>query len=156
MAAHEVECFAAVAVFASAWLTSDSTSSTVPLPALWRLGLAFDWMQIATLGVFFFAGTLLRLFLVPRSALVMAMLFVACALAPPGAPTTLAVWAALPYATILVASNAPHFMRFRGPDYSYGIYVYAYPLQQLVVHYAYDLGWLASLLMGRGQPLRQQ
>ena len=58
------------------------------------------------------------------------------------------VWLFVPYATIGFACNAPEFLKkFKNLDYSYGIYIYAFPLQQLISMYGQRHGWSFTLIL---------
>lgn len=121
----------------------------LPLPLVWKVGLAIDGCRIATLGAYFFGGSLLYLFArkVPLSPVLAALCLVAAALAPPaGAAIALAV--GVPYATITLARRLPRrATNLGGWDLSYGIYVYAYPIQQLTTRFCISRGldWPAAL-----------
>jgi hypothetical protein len=55
------------------------------------------------------------------------------------------LWLGIPYASIWFALHAPAIFRdIKGLDYSYGIYIYAWPVQQWVIQMTLPHG--ASLL----------
>lgn len=127
----------------------------LPLPLAWRIGLVLDVDRIACLSVFFFAGAVLymerwRIPLAwPLAGLGMAVL----PLIDDPVLAMFACWLVVPYAAIVFAQRAPRvFARLRGYDYSYGIYIYAYPVQQLCASlgerggYGWGAVTLASLL----------
>lgn len=56
----------------------------------------------------------------------------------------------LPYAAIFFGTSSTPWLRGAGRwgDFSYGTYLYAYPVQQTVIHYLYaDLGFFPTLLL---------
>ena len=60
---------------------------------------------------------------------------------------------ALPYATILFGISSTPGIKTAGRygDFSYGIYLFAYPTQQTVIHYLYpEFGFLGTLLLASG------
>lgn len=62
------------------------------------------------------------------------------------------VWCLLPYCIILFGEKAPAFLLKLNPKYdlSYGVYIYAFPLQQLAVYlYGSDRNW-SDLLFNSG------
>jgi peptidoglycan/LPS O-acetylase OafA/YrhL len=102
-------------------------------PLLWRLGYRFDTERIANLSVFFLSGALLQLLAhrVKYRVVPGLLALAATAWLPDGVWLHVAVWAVLPYAALAVALDGPRVLRvFQGYDYSYGIYIYAFPLQQ--------------------------
>ncbi len=122
------------------------------LPGLWRIGLEFDLVRLSMLGTIFFASSCLYLF---RSKLVLSvpialLLCIACALVPPGAFASILLWISVPYVTLVAAYRAPHFLSKVGKrsDLSYGIYIYAFPLQQLTIGLLAPVGmrWAATLI----------
>lgn len=145
-------CLGAFIAFATACITMAALrieSYTLPLPLVWVTGLQFDAYRIARLGAFFFGGSCLYLFrrTVPLSLAAATALVVACLMLP-------SEWAALlllitvPYVTLVFAHRVPaKLVDLRGWDLSYGIYIYAFPVQQLVSKFCltHGLGWLASL-----------
>lgn len=125
----------------------------LPLPLLWRLGLVVDGFHLANLGAYFFVGSALCLLsqqvrLNPFLALGLLGLMVVL---PYGLIFKVLAWVAIPYAVIVSAYRGPALLRRMGrSDYSYGIYIYAFPVQQLVSEYtaSLGLGWGVSLLCG--------
>jgi peptidoglycan/LPS O-acetylase OafA/YrhL len=145
-------CVAAFAACAIGWIAMDIQQVkdyTVPLPVLWKIGLQFDADRIARLGALFFGASCMFLCRrhVPMSAVIAAVLVAAVMSAPSewAAPTLVV---AVPYITLFVAHKAPSALcDLRGWDLSYGIYIYAFPVQQLVsmLCLTYDLGWACAL-----------
>lgn len=52
----------------------------------------------------------------------------------------LAIWMTLPYLVILIGTRSSPWIREVGRygDFSYGVYIYAFPIQQTVVHFLHD------------------
>ena len=131
-------CGAVFICFIALWCwgtVAGYTRYPLPLPLLWRVGLEFDGIRFANLGVFFFSGSLLYLYraAIPMSPFSAAALL-AVAVASAGTAWSNAVlWIALPYAVIVAAHCLPApFRVFGKADYSYGIHIYAFPIQQLL------------------------
>lgn len=98
---------------------------------------SFPYQPVVALGAYFSAGMVLyraraRL-LNPRALAVASLAAAAFALAG-AAP--FALWLVLPLATLLAAHLRPPAFKSRllFGDWSYGIYLYAYPVQQTLVH----------------------
>ncbi len=145
-------CLGAFVVFATAWTVMavlQIDAYTLPLPLVWRTGLQFDAYRIARLGAFFFGGSCLCLFRrsVPLSPPAAIALVVACLMVPSKwAPPLLVL--AVPYVTLVFAHRVPaRLVDLHGWDLSFGIYIYAFPVQQLVSQLCltHDRGWFASL-----------
>lgn len=96
-------------------------------------GLSSEWFCL--LGVFFFAGSCLRLYFnkVPLSLAAAVLMLAASAMVPNPTLTVMVLWVAVPYAAIALAYRLPQVLqKLNGSDYSYGIYIYAFPIQQAV------------------------
>lgn len=109
---------------------------TLPFPFVWRIGLSFDLVELSRLGSFFFIGAcvfLFRNFLIvsPVLALILSVTVLFSANQLIG---TFLLWLAVPYAVIVGAYRLPRFLcrLFSGNDISYGVYIYAFPVQQLI------------------------
>lgn len=115
------------------------------IPFLWRLdpaqlGYSIDAIRFLNLAVFFFGGAVLYLFAdhIPLRWEIAAGLLLLTVALPSLAWRHAAAWVAVPYACILFAQRAPGWFRRWGRfDYSYGIYIYAFPLQQLIAHWCW-------------------
>ena len=133
--------------FAAAWCLGTAFGHSiyaVPLPGLWRLGLEFDGMRIANLGALFFAGSLLQLWRqqLPNSTVAAIVLLSICAWLANSAWMNPLMWIALPYAVIVAAHRLPAALRvFGNSDYSYGIYIYAFPVQQMLSAWGSSANW---------------
>lgn len=144
---------AAFVLCASGWATASAMNIdrlNIPLPGAWRFGLTFDALVIAKLGTFFFGACSLFLFRqrVPMSGTVAAAMLIGSWLLPAGWAASLFAAFVL-YGTLVFAQKAPApFTSIRGFDVSYGIYVYAFPIQQLVSRYclANDAPWAMALV----------
>ena len=148
-------CVAAFAACSAGWIGMDYLEAKqykLPLPLLWKLHVHFDVYRMAKLGALFFAGSCFNLcrHRIPASP-VIALLFLAMLMWVPAEWAALALLMVVPYATLTLARSAPSVLcDMHGWDLSYGIYVYAFPVQQLVSQFclAHDLGWFAALWMG--------
>lgn len=117
--------------------------SQVPVPVLWRLdpiqvGYSIEMLRFLNLMVFFFCGAMLNIF-AEWIPLRWSFGFVLCilVLVLPSEPLRhCAAWLAVPYNCVVFAKKSPAvFKSWARFDYSYGIYIYAFPLQQLVVYW---------------------
>jgi peptidoglycan/LPS O-acetylase OafA/YrhL len=150
----QVCCVAAFGLCSTTWIAMELHAMDrypLPLPLLWKLHLQFDAYRIARLGAFFFGAACIFLYRgrVPMSGKIAGLLIAALLLAPTEW-TAPALLLALPYATLVAAQKAPAALcNMRGWDTSYGIYIYAFPIQQLVskLCLTYDLGWAFALWM---------
>ncbi len=94
------------------------------------------------LGAMFFSGAALYLWrqhirLSHSAALLLVIVIVILALSPWRSPFVVTTWLALPYLLLYLAYVPGGALRCfnRLGDYSYGLYVFAFPLQQLLVWY---------------------
>jgi len=133
---------------------------TVATGKLWGggwVGVVLGWPNVwFRMAPFFMSGMLLYLYreLVPRSAYLAVgglMLFVLCAWLLPLAAQAL-LPAVLAYAVMYWAFSRQLVPAARYGDFSYGVYLYAYPIQQLLVASA-GLSFLAYLLASLGLAL---
>ena len=118
---------AAIAVAAFAWGVSKSSPSS-------------DRLELCDLGVYFWMGSLfaqMRLRFDWRLALALCSGAALCAVAGQVGLFHALNWIALPYATLTIATFQHPILGRAGRygDWSYGIYVYAFPVQQLVVQH---------------------
>jgi len=142
---YEVACYAALALAAFAGLLAARRAATVVL-ALWiaaavaqqaaAIAVPYDIDRLCLLSPPFALGALAFLWRdrLPLS-FAAAGLLLAAALAAPAALRPAAIAAALAYGTLVVAVRPAGRIRAfnRAGDYSYGIYVYAVPVQALAV-----------------------
>ena len=141
----KAKCTAIFLAFALAWvLMSLGGHVKVAVPFVWRLGTELYLDRLAYLGAFFFAGACAhfhfdRIHLSRRYALaLLGLLFFI------ENPTVVMVvlWFAMPYFMLVFAYRAPAiFRKVNGFDYSYGIYIYAFPIQQIVSQLGMRAGW---------------
>jgi len=145
-------CFG-LAVAGLAWLAyADVRSATIPIPFVWKFGLQFDAVRLCKLGAAFFGAACLYLY---RSQvklnwpLALGLLFL-CSLVPSHPTQGVMLAFAVPYATVAIAAAPPRLLAGTVTnDLSYGIYVYAYPVQQLFSEWssAQNAGWAAALIL---------
>jgi len=146
-------CLTLLALFAIGWSISRAmgiVAYALPVPGASLIGLGIDWMHLALFGTFFFAGSSLywirdRLHL---SVSAVALLALAAWFTRDSLLAMPFLWLLLPYATLVAAYRAPVWLRPFGKqrDLSYGIYIYAFPVQQAVCWLALSAGagWLAA------------
>ncbi len=123
---------------------------SAPIPFIWRAGFDFDIVRIASLGIYFFSGCCLYLYRdqIRLSFWPVAPALLAAVFFPPNVWQHLLIWILVPYTVIVAAWNSPLlFKKFRGFDYSYGIYIYAFPIQQLVSMHGMQWQWSFSLTL---------
>lgn len=142
-------CLALLIALAAFWCTCKAANWT-PQSSYWRWELNINWRLAATWGVVFFAGSCLYLYRsrVPRSVPLALSLCALCAVPVPVWPTAL-VWITVPYCVFVAAYGLPEWFRRIGKtnDLSYGIYIYAFPVQQTAVAVLMPrgYGWAAVL-----------
>lgn len=157
---REVQCYVVLALLGSLGLLKNRRL----ILALWLAGIAVhmalpkDLVPFLTeprwLAISFFAGVLISLWqdrLPISMPFAAALLIAAGALVPAGDVRALAVAIAAAYALITFGITAPAALKrlsARLPDYSYGIYIYAFPAQQIAI--ATDLGTTpaANMIVG--------
>ena len=114
-------------------LTTYVGAKNLQIPLVWHLTeLYLD--RIAYLGAFFFAGASMLLYRdrVPLSpfAAIVAVGVVALVTSPTIVMCML--WLIVPYVVCTFAFRSPTWMtKANGYDYSYGVYIYAFPIQQI-------------------------
>ena len=146
-------CCAIFLLFATCWCLGRAMGLdhySLPIPGLWRLGLELDSMRLANLGALFFAGSLLYLWRVriPMSPLAALALLAVVAASAGNDWFNPLLWLALPYSVIVAARRLPApFQLFGATDYSYGIYIYAFPVQQFFSQIAIRNGWTWSVTL---------
>ena len=152
MATEDLEraCAFLFAMFLLLWIATVFTNyASRQLPIVWRLD--FSANRIAYLGAFFFGGALLHLNSdrLPLSR-IFALLLIGCACLINDKNVVMPLlWFTIHYCAVVFAFRAPaFFQRLNGHDYSYGIYIYAFPVQQVVVQVLPDVAhyWLVSLI----------
>ena len=132
----KAKCSVAFLVCAGLWLFFATKGyQKVALPFAWRLGTEIYLDRMAYLGAFFFAGACSHLYF-ERIRLSRALALILIAPLPfidhPVLVMAL-LWFVVPYGVLVFAFKAPAICRkMNGFDYSYGIYIYAFPIQQIV------------------------
>jgi peptidoglycan/LPS O-acetylase OafA/YrhL len=140
-------CLTLLSLFAVGWCVSKAlgvNAYALGLPFVAHFGIDFDCMYLALFATFFFAGSSLYVFRhsVRLSILAALVLALPCMFASNIFWATLFLWLFLPYATLVFAYRAPAIFRRFGKrgDLSYGIYVYAFPVQQVTCYFAHKAG----------------
>lgn len=141
---REVQCYIALGLLGAAGLLRQRSLLLVA----WLIAIAVHMAlprdiipfltELRWLAISFFAGVLLSLWQdhVPLSAPLAVALPLLASLVPPGPWAELVMGLAAAYALIALGILAPApLKRLSGrlPDYSYGIYVYAFPAQQIAI-----------------------
>ena len=130
----KLACILCFMVFGGIWLTlmlGDLTPQK--LPFLWRLGTDLYAERIAYLGAFFFSGACMYLYFekIRLTGFAAVLMVAVTCIADNDVLAMLLLWLVAPYAALVFAFKAPApFRKTNGFDYSYGIYIYAYPVQQ--------------------------
>ena len=117
---------------------------SLSVPGMWRLGLEVYVDRIAYLSVYFFAGVGLYMMRqkVPLSWSAVAVGVVSLLLVDNANFAMLVSWLVVPYSAICFAVRAPAlFTRLKGHDYSYGVYIYAFPVQQACANIGMQHGY---------------
>jgi len=124
-------------------------AKNVQIPLVWHVTeLYLD--RIAYLGAFFFAGACMLIYLdrvfLSRFAAIVAV--GAVAFVPSPTIVMIMLWLIVPYVVCTIAFRSPDWMtKANGYDYSYGIYIYAFPIQQIfsLVGSQHRWTWLSVL-----------
>jgi peptidoglycan/LPS O-acetylase OafA/YrhL len=101
------------------------------------------FFSFARFGAYFFAGMVAYVYRqsIPLKLMPVILLWLGFALTRPGAPSSIFLFAALVYSVFwfayVPAGRIRNFNKLG--DYSYGIYIYAYPIQQSLVFIFKDL-----------------
>lgn len=146
-------CPLAVLCFGTVWLVATIGNLTpINMPFVWRLNTDFYGERIAYLGAFFFSGATMYLYFpkIPLSGGLAWSMGLALLLIGNSVLAMVLLWVALPYIALVFAYRAPAiFRKTNGLDYSYGIYIYAFPVQQSVslIGYQQDLPWFSVLFI---------
>ena len=115
------------------------------------IGLSFDWNETLNLGIFFFTGSVLYIHrhkLKFNLAIALVILAI-CGLIKEKNWANILLWISIPYFSIAFSEKAPEFIKkLCKNDYSYGVYIYAFPIQQVISWYFLknNLPWIGSLL----------
>lgn len=123
-----------------------------PIPFVWRLGTELYGDRVGYLGAYFFAGCFAQIIFmrIPISLTAAAALMAAASFIPDKRAAMIFLWLAIPYSAITFAYRAPAiFRRVNGHDYSYGLYIYAFPVQQVVAQVTPtpSENWLLTLVV---------
>ena len=139
------------------WLTGLVTISFMALVAVWALPSTealvvyrTDLRQIPLCGVYFMVGASLFQFNLSKyfnlSNVVLAVVLWLCLSREPQL-FTMASWVVLPFVVLAFGlSRHTWLSRWHQRDYSYGIYIYAFPVQQTVVSFWPQMPLAAYLL----------
>jgi peptidoglycan/LPS O-acetylase OafA/YrhL len=136
--------------FLTAWVVAilvDAPRLAQALPYPWKTAIEVHAMRAIKLGAVFFGAGCLYLWRsrIPLSGKAAAGLCGMTLLVPSAMLSNILMVLAIPYVTLAVAFGVPvAIKRLVKHDISYGIYIYAFPLQQLVSGYclAHQLGWM--------------
>jgi peptidoglycan/LPS O-acetylase OafA/YrhL len=133
------------------WAYGKQTGLDNPGQLLWRLDIIGLDGRILKLAPFFLVGSLIAQapnhFLSVKWA---ALLCILTAFFYHSSNGIVALWFTLPYCLLVFAHNAPDLLnRFgRHGDFSYGLYLYAFPVQQLMAYYRISTSnWLLGFSM---------
>jgi peptidoglycan/LPS O-acetylase OafA/YrhL len=130
----------------SQWLTGIATIGFMGLVALWALPSTEAWVvyrtdlrQIPLCGVYFMVGASLFQFKLNKyftlSNVVLAVVLWLC-LSPEPKLFAMASWVVIPFVVLAFGlAQHPWLSRWHARDYSYGIYIYAFPVQQTWVYF---------------------
>lgn len=125
--------------------TVDTAALGFGLPLLWRAGISLAAKPFVELGAYFFCGALLyehraRLCFTLKGAALSVLLLIG--VTPWPDMQAVAAMVIVPYAICALGWGAPAWMRRALPvDYSYGIYIYAFPIQQFISQMGLGAGW---------------
>ena len=138
-------------VLCALWAYGKQIGLENPGQLLWRLDVIGLDGRILKLAPFFLIGSLIAQapnhFLSVRWA---ALLFIFTAFFYYSSNGIVVLWFTLPYCLLVFAHNAPDLLnRFgRHGDFSYGLYLYAFPVQQLMAYYGLSTSnWLLGFTM---------
>ena len=139
------------------WLTASVTLGFMALVSLWALpsteALVYyrtDLRQIPLCGVYFMVGVCLYQFQIQKyftlSNVVLAVVLWLC-LAKDMQLFVMASWLVLPFVVLAFGLSSHSWLsRWHERDYSYGIYIYAFPVQQTLVSFWPQMPLWAYLL----------
>jgi peptidoglycan/LPS O-acetylase OafA/YrhL len=103
------------------------------------IGLTFDGLEILNLGIFYFSGTLLHFYKDKINQNIWISVLFTLPLAWIKNPMWIMpfLWVIIPCFSLIFAKHAP-----------YGVYIYAFPVQQIIAWYFLKngLGWFFSLI----------
>jgi peptidoglycan/LPS O-acetylase OafA/YrhL len=130
----------------SQWLTGIATIGFMGLAALWALPNSEAWVvyrtdlrQIPFCGVYFMVGASLFQFKLHKyftlSNVVLALVLWLC-LSPEPKLFAMGSWVVIPFVVLAFGlAQHPWLSTWHARDYSYGIYIYAFPIQQTWVYF---------------------
>jgi len=139
------------------WLTGLLTLGFMVLVVMWALPSTEAWVvyrtdlrQIPLCGVYFMVGACLFQFKLSKyfslSNVVLALILWLCLSRDPQL-FTMAAWVVLPFVVLAFGlAQHPWLSRWHKRDYSYGIYIYAFPVQQTWVYFWPQMPLVAYLL----------
>lgn len=134
----KVACLTLFSLFSILWaILVIKKLGSFQIPFVWRLGTELHADRICYLGAFFFAGCSAYLFFarIPLSLSISLIFIGLLALVTDSNLAMMMLFFVIPYAAISIAYRGPKILqKVNGHDYSYGIYIYAFPIQQVVAH----------------------
>ena len=131
--------------YISVWAIGTFQGLANPGALLWRLGMIGLGGQILNLAPFFLVGALLARvpssYLRPQLAVIFA---VAALLSYDSRYAIFVLWFTLPHCVLTLAYHAPKLINRFGKhgDFSYGMYLYAFPVQQTLTYMNVEKWWI--------------
>jgi peptidoglycan/LPS O-acetylase OafA/YrhL len=140
-----------VLVAAYAYIGSEQSLQRIPL---WQIGPLKECVRF---GIYFFAGSTLCLFdqVIPWRAPIAAILLAAWIASFKTPYGIYCMFVAVPYCTLYIArANFSPLANFgRYGDFSYGLYIYAFPVQQTLVYLIGQQNLSPTTLFFAAQPI---
>lgn len=126
------------------WVGAIAYGSTDPMVALWRLSYLGLSGYLLKFAPFFLVGAILAkirpIYLNTYAAIIAALIL---AITANSKFIVILLWVLLPYCIVVFAHKAPRWLHHVGKhgDFSYGVYLYAFPIQQALIHFGVAQWW---------------